>query len=278
MKNKGYQRKQAGWAVTACMFLAGFIVGAAAVTSYFWATGQLRRTIYLGVSPPAATKPAPRPPAPAVQPPAPATQPLAPAPSAPGALPARPAAPASPQGGPVVPAAPAPSASPAPPAPASVAGAQSADVQYLVQRHLLIPVAGVKPQALHDNFNDNRDGRRHEATDIMAPAGTPVLACDDGHIAKLFTSQRGGLTIYEYDPSRTYTYYYAHLSRYAAGLQEQAAVKRGQVIGYVGSSGDASAAGPHLHFAINRLPASKDWWQGTPIDPYPFLANPAGGH
>jgi peptidoglycan LD-endopeptidase LytH len=265
MKNNGYQRKQAGWAVTVCMFLAGFIVGAAAVTSYFWATGQLKRTIYLGVSPPAATKPVPHPAAPRALPPAPAPHPPAPA---------QPVAPAAP----VSPSAPAPSASPAPAAPATVAGAQSADVQYLAQRHLLIPVAGVKQQALHDNFNDSRGGRRHEAIDIMAPAGTPVLACDDGHIAKLFTSQRGGLTIYEYDPSRTYTYYYAHLSRYAAGLQEQAAVKRGQVIGYVGSSGDANAAAPHLHFAINRLPANKDWWQGAPIDPYPFLANRPVGH
>lgn len=272
MKNKGYQRKQAGWVVTVCMFLAGFIVGAVAVTTYFWATGQLKRTIYLGMSPPAATKPAPHPSAPAPHPPAPAPHPTAPA------QPVAPAAPVSPPGRPAAPVAPAPSATPAPAAPASVAGAQSADVQYLAQRHLLIPVAGIKPLALHDSFDDSRGGRRHEAIDIMAPAGTPVLACDDGHVAKLFTSKRGGLTIYEYDPSRTYTYYYAHLSRYAAGLQEQAAVKRGQVIGYVGSSGDASAAGPHLHFAINRLPASKDWWQGTPIDPYPFLANLPGGH
>jgi murein DD-endopeptidase MepM/ murein hydrolase activator NlpD len=138
---------------------------------------------------------------------------------------------------------------------------------------LLLPVAGVIPDQLTDTFDQARDGtRRHEALDIMAARGTPVLAASDGTIAKLFTSVPGGLTIYEFDPTQTWAYYYAHLDRYAPGLAEGQALHRGDVIGYVGSTGNAREDAPHLHFAIFRLGPEKQWWKGTAIDPYPLLA------
>jgi Membrane proteins related to metalloendopeptidases len=137
---------------------------------------------------------------------------------------------------------------------------------------LLIPVAGVAAGQLTDTFNQTRDGaRRHEALDIMAARGTPVLAASDGKVAKLFTSVPGGLTIYEFDPGGTYAFYYAHLDRYASGLAEGQMLRRGDVIGYVGSTGNASEDAPHLHFAIFALGPDKHWWQGTPINPYPLL-------
>jgi peptidoglycan LD-endopeptidase LytH len=137
---------------------------------------------------------------------------------------------------------------------------------------LLIPVAGVTANQLTDTFNQTRDGtRRHEALDIMAARGTPVLAASGGKVAKLFNSVPGGLTIYEFDPSGMYAYYYAHLDRYAPGLVEGRTLKRGDVIGYVGSTGNASEDAPHLHFAIFALGQDKHWWQGTPINPYPLL-------
>lgn len=139
-------------------------------------------------------------------------------------------------------------------------------------RGLLLPVPGVRAEQLRDTFAETRDGARpHEALDILAPRGTPVLAAADGSVAKLFTSARGGLTVYQFDPSGTWAYYYAHLDRYAPGLAEGQALRRGEVIGYVGSSGNASADAPHLHFAVFVLGPEKRWWEGTPIDPYPLL-------
>ena len=138
---------------------------------------------------------------------------------------------------------------------------------------LIIPVDGIRPSQLTDTYNDRRGGARpHEALDIMAPRGTPVLAAADGKIVKLFDSKPGGLTIYEFDPSESVAYYYAHLDRYAAGIAAGLQVKQGEVIGYVGSTGNASPDAPHLHFAIFRLGPEKHWWQGTPINPYPLLA------
>jgi murein DD-endopeptidase MepM/ murein hydrolase activator NlpD len=146
-------------------------------------------------------------------------------------------------------------------------------VAILTRRNLLIPVEGVKATALQDTFDDARAvGRRHEAIDIMAPRGTEVHAADDGTIAKLFTSKAGGLTIYQFDPTQTFSYYYAHLDRYAPGLSEHQTVMRGQLLGYVGSTGDASASAPHLHFGIARLDTDRAWWKGDPINPYPLLA------
>jgi murein DD-endopeptidase MepM/ murein hydrolase activator NlpD len=137
---------------------------------------------------------------------------------------------------------------------------------------LLIPVAGVKPGALSDTFNDARsNGRVHDAIDIMAARGTPVIAADDGKVAKLFDSKQGGLTVYQFDPGETYAYYYAHLDSYAAGVVEGKQLRRGDLIGYVGSTGNASPDAPHLHFAIFVLGPEKKWWQGTAINPYPIL-------
>lgn len=137
---------------------------------------------------------------------------------------------------------------------------------------LLIPVQGVLATQLQDTFSDARaQGRSHEAIDIMAPAGTPVLAVADGTVEKLFTSKAGGLTVYQFEPSGRYAYYYAHLQAYAPGLAEQQVLRRGDVLGYVGSTGNADPAGPHLHFAIFELGPERRWWQGTAINPYPLL-------
>lgn len=141
---------------------------------------------------------------------------------------------------------------------------------------LMVPVQGVAPSSLAPTFDDDRgEGRVHEALDIMAPAGTPVLAVADGHVEKLFDSDRGGLTIYQFEPTGRYAYYYAHLERYAPGLEEGATLRQGEVIGYVGSSGNADPAAPHLHFAIFLLGPEKRWWEGTPIDPWPLLSGRA---
>jgi len=139
---------------------------------------------------------------------------------------------------------------------------------------LAIPVVGVKADQLLDTYDQARaNGRRHDAIDIMAAEGTPVIAAADGTIEKLFFSKGGGgITIYVRSPDQKWMYYYAHLSAYAPGLAEGQQVKRGQVIARVGHTGDASAAGPHLHFAINSMGPSDHWWNGTPINPYPLLA------
>ena len=138
---------------------------------------------------------------------------------------------------------------------------------------LALPVVGIRSDQLVDTYDQARgQGRRHDAIDIMAAEGTPVIAAADGTIEKLFNSARGGLTIYERSPDQKWTYYYAHLSAYAPGLAEGQQIKRGQVIARVGHTGDASAAGPHLHFAINTMGPGERWWQGTPINPYPVLA------
>ncbi|MBW8783540.1 MAG: M23 family metallopeptidase [Novosphingobium sp.] len=139
-------------------------------------------------------------------------------------------------------------------------------------RGLLIPVPGVAADKLEDTFTQARAaGRHHDAIDIMAPRGTPVRAATAGTVEKLFLSKDGGNTIYVRSPDRRTMYYYAHLDRYASGLGEQQQVRQGQVIGYVGSTGDANPAAPHLHFAINLMRPEDGWWQGQPIDPYPLL-------
>jgi murein DD-endopeptidase MepM/ murein hydrolase activator NlpD len=123
-----------------------------------------------------------------------------------------------------------------------------------------------------ESFSEVRSGTRvHEALDILAPRNTPVKAVDDGTIARLFYSKAGGITVYQFDPSERFCYYYAHLERYADGLREGDRVRKGQVLGYVGTSGNAPRNTPHLHFAVFRLTAAKRWWEGTPIDPYLIL-------
>jgi len=139
---------------------------------------------------------------------------------------------------------------------------------------LAIPVVGVKATELVDTFDAARaKGRRHDAIDIAAPEGTPVIAAADGTIEKLFFSNGGGgITIYERAVDPRWTYYYAHLKGYAPGLREGEQVKRGQVIAEVDHTGDAIASAPHLHFAINSMAPGERWWQGAPINPYPLLA------
>ena len=143
--------------------------------------------------------------------------------------------------------------------------------EAIEDRDLEIPVRGIEENQLYDSFDDARGKRVHQAIDIMAERGTPVLAVEDGTIKKLFTSEAGGLTLYQFDPSETFCYYYAHLDSYAKNVREGASVKKGDIIGYVGSTGNASESAPHLHFAIFRLTNDKQWWKGEPINPYPIL-------
>lgn len=138
-------------------------------------------------------------------------------------------------------------------------------------RAMIVPVAGVTRNAMRDMFDEARGGRRHEAIDILAPKGTPVIATDDGVVKKLFTSKPGGLTVYQFDPDQRFCYYYAHLDRYAPGLHEGQLLRRGDVLGYVGTTGNAGNT-PHLHFALIRLDKDRRWWKGTYVNPYPSLA------
>ena len=140
------------------------------------------------------------------------------------------------------------------------------------QTELQLPVIGVSPDQLIDTYTQARSGgRTHDAIDILAPRGTPVVAAVDGTIRKLFTSRAGGLTIYEFDVREERVYYYAHLDSYADNVAEGQFVKQGTVIGYVGTTGNAPPETPHLHFAIENLPPTKEWWKGEPVNPYPLL-------
>jgi len=137
---------------------------------------------------------------------------------------------------------------------------------------LQLPIDGASIDAMKGGFDEHRPGHEHEAVDILAPRNTPVHAVSDGSIAKLFFSKGGGgITIYEFDPSGHYAYYYAHLERYADDVREGQPVHRGDVIGYVGTSGNAPPNTPHLHFAVFELDDDKKWWQGKAIDPYPLF-------
>jgi murein DD-endopeptidase MepM/ murein hydrolase activator NlpD len=227
--------------------LAGFALGAATVLLIVHLYGGSGTAP--AVSP--ATRQTPQNP-PAALPANPSTRfprsPVTPAPGAPGA----------PEAGQVSPTAPPPMLA-RPPA-------------DLLQRDLLVPVQGVPRTGLLDTFDDARgQGRVHNAIDIMAPRNTPVLAAEGGRIVKLFTSKLGGLTIYQFDPTETYCYYYAHLDHYDPNLREGEPVAKGQVLAYVGSTGDAAPDAPHLHFEITRLHPDKHWWQGDSINPYPVL-------
>lgn len=151
----------------------------------------------------------------------------------------------------------------------------NAGLRELAARDLMIPVQGVSRAKLRDNFEETHGSHRHEALDIMAVRGTPVLAVDAGRVAKLSRGGPGGITAYQLDPEERFVYYYAHLDRYAPGLAEGKAVKRGEIIGYVGSTGNAPRGAPHLHFTIFRVGPDKRWWKGAPINPYPYLLTEA---
>ena len=140
---------------------------------------------------------------------------------------------------------------------------------------LIIPVDGVKPTDLRDSYADPRGGRVHEAVDILAPRNTPVRAATDGRLLKLHDSRAGGLMIYASDAADRFVFMYGHLERYADGLSEGMPLQRGQVIGYVGTSGNAPPGTPHLHFVVARGRPSASWWRGTPVNPYPLLGGAA---
>lgn len=156
-----------------------------------------------------------------------------------------------------------------PPVPTAVPELGIDPIGDLKTRDLRLPVSGVAAKNLTRSFSDKRGGDRvHEAIDILAPRHTPVLAVEDGVLVKFFHSKAGGNTIYQFDPASRYAYYYAHLDRYASGIKEGDKVKKGQIIGHVGTTGNAPPNTPHLHFAIFRLTEKKQWWKGTPIDPF----------
>ena len=145
------------------------------------------------------------------------------------------------------------------------------DLEMLTDE-LIMPIPGVDPAKLHSNFNDLRSGmRRHEALDIMAPRRTPILSAVTGRVLKLFTSKAGGLMVYATDSLERFILMYAHLDGYASGLSDNSPLTRGELIGYVGFTGNASPSAPHLHFAIARTGDVDEWWKGTPIDPLPLL-------
>jgi murein DD-endopeptidase MepM/ murein hydrolase activator NlpD len=139
---------------------------------------------------------------------------------------------------------------------------------------LMIPVAGIKTENLQDTYTQSRSGGRvHNAIDIMAPVGTPVVAVADGEIAKFFDSHLGGITIYQWSADKKYVYYYAHLQKRADNLQEKSFVKQGTILGYVGDTGNAGAGNYHLHFSI-IIPANPNsHWEGENVNPYPILKN-----
>lgn len=139
---------------------------------------------------------------------------------------------------------------------------------------IMIPVLGIKREQITDTFNDARSsGRVHNANDIMAAGGTPVLAANDGEIARFFDSERGGITIYQYSPDKRQVYYYAHLQKRADNLKEHDVVKKGSVIGYVGDTGNSGAGNYHLHFSITVLDDPKNVFKGTELNPFPLLKN-----
>jgi len=216
---------------SATSFIIGFACGVLCLAVVLWSTGHLVLTSAQAARPEAAPAPVAAPSLPAV--------PDAPEPS-PARLPATPPAVVEPTPSKAMP-------------------------------KLAMPIAGVNPSALHSNFEEGRSGHRHEALDIMAPRGTPVLAAAEGNVMKLFNSKQGGLTVYQFDNTQHWCYYYAHLDRYATGLKEGTLLRKGEILGYVGSTGDASPDAPHLHFAVFELGPEKQWWKGTAIDPLPLL-------
>ena len=233
------ERRGAGVIRQFLLFLAGLLVGANGV--YYWMQRDAQRAVA------AQTTQAPALPAPN---------------SSPASVPQQPPSSASiivdPHGSEPAPGA-ANSIAPAPVA-AAPAGA------------FIIPVQGIPATQLIDTFTQARgENRVHDAIDIMAPHGTPVVAVADGKVAKLFDSKAGGITLYQFDPSERFVYYYAHLQGYAPGVVEGKAVKQGEVIGYVGATGNSNPDRPHLHFAVGALTPEKKWWDYTAINPYPLL-------
>ena len=133
------------------------------------------------------------------------------------------------------------------------------------------PIRGLALADLRDTFWEGRSGLPHEGIDILEPTGTPVRAVVSGTVRRLFLSKPGGHTIYQFDEMEAYCYYYAHLDGYVEGLREGMRVERGDLIGFVGATGNANPRTPHLHFAIFELGPERLWWRGKAVDPYPGL-------
>ena len=149
-----------------------------------------------------------------------------------------------------------------------VAKGPTADAAPLRARALVLPVDGITVGELRDSFADPRDGHLHQALDIVAPRGARVVAVDDGKVQKLHSSVRGGLTVYQFDRSESYCFLYAHLDRYASGLREGDMLRKGSLVGYVGTTGNARRDVPHLHFSILELTPERVWWRGVPVNPF----------
>ena len=180
--------------------------------------------------------------------------------------------------------APTPPPTPSPDAPPSPGASPAASPQAqnpagdpaagaLASMRLLIPVQGIRPDQLQDTFKDSRsEGRVHDAIDIIAPRGTPVLAATDGRVVKLFQSVKGGITLYQLAAAdEHYVLYYAHLERYADGLAEGHVARRGAVLGYVGDTGNATPGNTHLHFQLYRVEDPRRFWNGENLNPYTLL-------
>ncbi len=158
------------------------------------------------------------------------------------------------------------------PQPALTPATDAASTQLPPGLKLLIPVAGIKPAQLRDTFTEARsEGREHNALDIMAPLGTPVLAAADGQLVRFFNSERGGITLYQLSSDRRVVFYYAHLQRYAAGVTEGRSVRQGETIAYVGDTGNAGAGNYHLHFGVWLIADPKHFWDGANLNPYSLL-------
>jgi murein DD-endopeptidase MepM/ murein hydrolase activator NlpD len=166
--------------------------------------------------------------------------------------------------------------------PASVTKIRQEGAPVTLQEHALltIPVQGVHRKDIVDTWGQSRanGARTHQATDIMAPGGTPVIAAATGTVEKLFYSNGGGgITLYERSPDRLWQYYYAHLQGYAPGIHEGQIVREGDLLGFVGDTGNAGAGNFHLHFGVSRMQPNEGWWQGLPVNPYPLLAGGGAG-
>jgi len=153
-------------------------------------------------------------------------------------------------------------------------GVREADLDALWARQLMVPVAGTAPSALRNDYDARRGARAHRALDILAPKGTPVLAADDGRIGRLGTTPIGGNIVYATDPAEQFVYYYAHLDRHARGLSVGDRVRKGDLIGYVGTTGNAPSTVPHLHFQVMKRGSGRVWWDGPAINPWPFFVLP----
>ena len=147
------------------------------------------------------------------------------------------------------------------------------DVEYLERHPLMVPVDGIRPDQIRDSFHESRDGQRtHLATDIMAPRGTPVLSVSAGRVVRMAQNALGGITVYTLDESGKFVFYYAHLERYSDAVVVGLQLKAGDMLGYVGTSGNAPPETPHLHFQAMKIQhGNKPWWSGTPVDVRPFF-------